>query len=320
MKSDRLVVASRGSKLALEQARIVTDLIKSAHPGVQIEVRSVTTAGDRDRRPFAAIGGKGLFVKELERELLEGRADIAVHSAKDLTAELANGCAIVCWPLRGAVHDVVVGGRGETGQQRLATLPSGATVGTSSMRRRALLAELRSDLEVVDLRGNLDTRLAKVREGEMDAAILAAAGLERLSSLNADAAALDPERWIPPPGQGALAVEARADRVDIAELLGPLDDAQVRAEIASERAFAARLEGGCSVPLGCLARAEGGRLIATGYLGHPDGHDFLRDRISGGVGEAEFLGLQLAEAILAAGGAELRDEIGGLKAPEVASP
>jgi hydroxymethylbilane synthase len=319
--SDRLVVASRGSKLALEQAGIIVDLLRRVRPKLDITVQPVTTTGDRDRRSFAAIGGKGLFVKELEREVAEGRADIAVHSAKDLTAELAAGCAIVCWPARASANDVVVGGgSGDAGEQRLSSLPPGATVGTSSMRRRALLAELRSDLEVVDFRGNLDTRLAKVRDGVVDAAILAAAGMERLGGSAVDAASLDPERWVPAPGQGALAVEARSDRADLAELVAPIDDARVRAEVTCERAFAARLEGGCSVPLGCLARVVDDRLVVTGYLGHPDGHESLRDRISGGVDEADLLGAELADAILRAGGDELLDELSGLKAPEIASP
>jgi hydroxymethylbilane synthase len=318
--SDRLVVVSRGSKLALEQAGIIVDLLHRVRPDLDITVRPVTTTGDRDRRSFAAIGGKGLFVKELEREVAEGRADIAVHSAKDLTAELAAGCTVVCWPVRASVNDVVVGGSGDAGEHRLSSLPPGATIGTSSMRRRALLAELRTDLEVVDFRGNLDTRLGKVRDGVVDAAILAAAGLERLGARGVEAGLLDPERWVPAPGQGALAVEARFDRVDIADLVAPIDDARVRAEVTCERAFAGRLEGGCSVPLGCLARAADDRLVVTGYLGHPDGHESLRDRISGGIDEAELLGRELADAILRAGGDELLDELSGLRAPEIASP
>jgi hydroxymethylbilane synthase len=317
--SDRLIVASRGSKLALEQAGIVIHLLRRVRPDLDIAVQPVTTMGDRDRRSFATIGGKGLFVKELEREVAERRADIAVHSAKDLTAELVAGCVIVCWPERASVNDVVVGGRGDSGEERLSNLRSGATVGTSSMRRRALLAELRPDLDVVEFRGNLDTRLAKVKDGEVDAAILAAAGIDRLGG-EVDAGPLDPERWVPAPGQGALAVEARSDRADIADLVGPIDNARVRAEVTCERAFAARLEGGCSVPLGCLARADGARLVATGYLGHPAGHESMRDRVSGGVDEAEQLGRELADAILLAGGKELLDELGELEAPEIASP
>ena len=305
----KLVLASRGSKLALTQAGLVVDMLERVDPSIEVEVRTVKTTGDKDARPFGAIGGRGLFVTEVEREVAERGADFAVHSAKDLTAELAPGCSLVCVPARGPVYDVVVGGEGGSGEERIGSLPSGAVVGTSSMRRRALLAEARPDLEVADLRGNLDTRLAKVERGDVDVAILAAAGLERIGVPSG--AALDPLRWVPPPGQGALAVEALTERRDLLELFAPLTDAAARAEIVCERAFAARLEGGCSVPLGCLARAEDGVLSVTGFLGHPEGLESMRDRISGGVDEAAALGVELAQAILAGGGDALLEELGG---------
>jgi len=314
-----LVIASRGSKLALRQVRIVADLVTARHPSVEIEVREVTTKGDRDGRAFSQIGGKGLFTSEVEREVGEGRADVAVHSAKDLTAELAPGCAIVCVPQRASVHDVVVGGAGADGMDRLASLPSGGRVGTSSMRRRSLLAELRSDLEVVELRGNLDTRLAKVARGDVDAAILAAAGIERLGA-DVSVGRLDESRWVPPPGQGALAIEALADRDDLSELFGSLTDEASMAEVTAERAFAARLEGGCSVPLGCLARAAEGRLVIDGFLGGPDGTQSFRDRVSGGTNEAMDLGRELAEAILHAGGDELLIDLKEIDTPDVVEP
>jgi hydroxymethylbilane synthase len=307
--------------LARRQAAIVADLVRDRHPEVDVDISVVSTRGDRDTRPFRAIGGKGLFVAEIERAVVDGDADVAVHSAKDLTAQLAPGCAIVCVPERGPVHDVIVGGDGETGEQRIASLEEGARVGTSSMRRRALLAEARPDLDVVDLRGNLDTRLAAVADGRIDAAIVAAAGLERLASERSPAAgALDPERWIPPPGQGALAVEACAERADVEAVFAELSDENARAELACERAFAERLEGGCSVPLGCLARATGTSLVVTGYLGHPDGGDALRDRVSGGVDEAIPLGRELADSILRAGGDELLAGLREVAAPEIDAP
>jgi hydroxymethylbilane synthase len=316
---DRIVVASRGSELALRQTHIVVDLIERAHPGIEIEILEVTTKGDNDQRPFAQIGGKGLFTSEIERRVAAGEADIAVHSAKDLTAELAPGCTIACIPERAAANDVVVGGFGESGEERLMSLPAGARVGTSSMRRRSLLLELRDDVEVADLRGNLDTRLRKVKDGEVDVAILAMAGLLRIGRAD-EGAALDESRWIPAPAQGALAVECLARRADLLELLAPIEDKGARAEVEAERSFAAAMEGGCSVPLGCRARLSAAGLVVDGFLGTADGVTTLRDRISGSPGEAVALGRELAEAILAAGGDDILDEVKDSPAPSVQEP
>lgn len=303
-----LRIATRGSKLALTQTEIVSGLIRAEHPDISIEIVTVSTKGDKDARPYAEIGGKGLFMTEVEREVLEGRADLAVHSAKDLTSELAEGCEILCVPRRAPSHDVVVGGIEGDGGTRLGALAAGATVGTSSMRRRALLAEVRPDLDVVELRGNLDTRLAKVARGDVDVAILAAAGIERLGS-QVSAGPLDPDGWVPAPAQGALAIEGRSDRGDLIELLGPLEHAVSRAEVTAERSFAAALEGGCSVPLGCRAVVSDGRLVVNGYLGWPNGSQSFRDRISGRASDAASLGRELAEAIRSCGGQDILDEL-----------
>ena len=316
---DSLVIASRGSRLARRQAGIVSELLTAAHPGLKVEVAAVATAGDRDGRAFAAIGGRGLFVAEVEREVVEGRADVAVHSAKDLTSDLAAGCGIVCVPARGPVADVVVGGRGASGEERLATLRAGATVGTSSMRRALLIAQARPDVHSVELRGNLDTRLDKVARGEVDVAILATAGLERLRT-GASFAELDPFSWIPAPAQGALAVEALTSRSEIVDLFAPLNDPQARAEVTCERAFAHRLEGGCSVPLGCLARPGAGGLVVTGWLGSPLTGQSIRDRISGPPEDAAALGAELAEAMMDAGGDELLEDIRATDAAEPSAP
>ncbi|MDP9067525.1 MAG: hydroxymethylbilane synthase [Actinomycetota bacterium] len=294
-------------------------LLRDAHPDLEVEVKVVKTTGDADSRPFAEIGGKGLFTTEVEAEVMTGGADVAVHSAKDLTADVAEGCVIVCVPTRGSVHDVVVGGHGSSGEERLAALPRGATVGTSSLRRRALLLDWRPDLEVVEFRGNVDTRLKKVSDGVVDAAILAAAGLERLG-LDAGAAPLATSRWLPAPAQGTIAIEAQEDRNDLKELFAPLEDSVARAEFDCERAFSRAMEGGCSVPLGCLARASEGRVVADGFLGLPDGSHSMRDRISGGAHEAAALGAELAEAIISCGGREILEELEEFASPMVPEP
>ncbi len=306
-----LVLATRGSKLALKQAAITSALITVAHPDVTIEVRTVKTTGDKDRRPFSEIGGKGLFTSEVEREVAEGRAHLAVHSAKDLTAAIGPGCTIAAVPPRERSEDVIVGGSGSA-MDRLSSLAAGARVGTSSIRRRALLAEARDDLECVEFRGNLDTRLRKIADGEVDAALLAAAGIARLGMWDeADPAPLDPTWWVPPPGQGALAIEARAGDTEVLEILNALDDPEARATLEVERAFSERLEGGCSVPLGCFAQVDGDRLMVTGYLGHPSGTHAIRDRISGGLSDARAIGIELAEAIISGGGDDILEELGG---------
>jgi hydroxymethylbilane synthase len=225
---------------------------------------------------------------------------------------------MVCIPERASAHDVIVGGRGNDAGERLGSLPKGARVGTSSMRRRALLAETRPDLEAVELRGNLDTRMGKVERGEVDAAILAAAGLERLGF--PDEPGLEPTWWVPAPAQGALAVEAGAGRDEISALMAPLHDSSAGAEVACERAFTMVLEGGCSIPLGCLARASGSDLSVVGYIGHPAGTNSLRDRISGPLTNAEDLGRDLARALLDGGGADILEDLRDQPVPEVVEP
>lgn len=320
-----LNIASRGSALALRQAAIVADLVTAARPSIKVRITTVSTSGDRDKSlPFAAIGGKGLFTAEVERTVEEGLADVAVHSAKDLTAALAPGCVLVGVPERAPVHDVVVGGGHGDGAARLRALPAGARVGTSSMRRRALLAEVRPDLEPVELRGNLDTRLRKVAAGEVDAAILAAAGMIRLHGADADVSGgLDPAWWVPAPGQGALAVEGLAARADLVGLFAALSNRRTWAELTCERAFADELEGGCSVPLGCLARAGAQGLLVSGYLGWPGGAQGLRDRISGPPSEAAALGRELARSLLDSGGREILAELEATaedEGPRIAPP
>jgi hydroxymethylbilane synthase len=319
MMISTLRIATRGSALALRQTSRVAERLRALHPELHVDIVEVSTTGDKDTRPFSAIGGKGLFVTEVENALLDARADAAVHSAKDLTAELAEGCHIACIPERLSPADVVVGGTGDSGEERLGRLAPGSVVGTSSMRRRSLLNEARDDLEIVELRGNLDTRLRKVAEGAVSAAILAAAGIERLG-VDASYGALDDSRWVPAPAQGALAVETLAERTEITALFAPLDEATARAEVECERAFAARLEGGCSVPLGCRAHASDGRLVVSGFLGSPDGIYVVRDRISGPLDHSVQLGRELAEAIIDSGGSDILEELKDSDTPEVPEP
>lgn len=314
-----LRIATRSSALALRQTSLVIERLRATYPELDAEVVEIRTTGDRDSRPFAAIGGKGLFVAEVEQAVLDRRADVAVHSAKDLTAELAPGCGIVCVPERARANDVVVGGQGDSGEERLGRLKSGAVVGTSSMRRRSLLNEAREDLEVVELRGNIDTRLSKVAAGEVEVALLAAAGLERLGA-DVSYGALDDARWVPAPAQGALALEALEERDDLKEMFGALNDERALIEIECERAFAQHLEGGCSVPLGCRARATANGLVVGGFLGTPDGVYTVRDRISGPLNQARELGIELAQAMLDSGGSEILEELKGEDAPEVPAP
>lgn len=315
----RLVVASRASRLALTQTGLVIDALRAFHPELEVEILEVSTEGDRDQRPFAEIDGKGLFTSEVERAVVEGRADVAVHSSKDLTARLAEGCSIVCYPMRAERADVVVGGTGDSAEERLRSLGPGASVGTSSMRRRSLLAEMRPDLATVEFRGNLDTRLAKVADGVVDAAILAAAGLDRLGIAVDPASCLDPTWWVPAPGQGALAVEALTERDDLRDLFSSLDDPATRSELDAERAYGLRLEGGCSVPLGCSAVVSGSSLTVTGYLGAPDGRS-VRETRDGDSSDATAIGSELAEAILGAGGEAILADIGPRDVPVVEEP
>ena len=315
-----LVVASRGSRLALKQVEIVRELLAAADPSIVLEVKVVKTSGDADQRPFSAIGGKGLFTSEVERVVVEGGADFAVHSAKDLTAEVAPGSVIACVPQRAPRQDVVVGGRGATGEERLGSLAEGAVVGTSSMRRRALLGEARPDLRTVELRGNLDTRLQKVAAGEVDAAILAEAGIVRLFGAGVERGLLGADWWVPPPGQGALALQARAGDDELLQLLAAIEHPPTRSELDCERAFGAEMEGGCSVPLGCLAEERDGQLYVTGFLGLPSGTRSMRDRISGPAARGAELGRELARAILDCGGAEIIEELAYEDAPQVEEP
>ncbi|MBE3550440.1 MAG: Porphobilinogen deaminase [Brockia lithotrophica] len=293
-----LVLATRRSALALAQSRAVRVALLARFPDLRIELREVVTEGDRFLdRSLAEVGGKGLFVKAIEAELLAGRADFAVHSFKDLPAELPPGLAIVAVPPREAAEDVLVARRGES----LAALPRGARVGTSSLRRAVLLRRLRPDLVVVPLRGNVDTRLRKLEAGEVDAVVLARAGLVRLGLAELAGEILDPREFIPAIAQGALALEAREEDGAVGEILRALDDPQSAARVRAERAFLRAVGGNCHVPIGAYTWWEGEILAMKGFVAAPDGTSYVEAEARGR--DPDEVARTLAEALLARGAA-----------------
>lgn len=267
-------IATRVSALALVQARQVQALL--AARGVTAELATYTTIGDRQLdRPLSAIGEKGLFTAELERDLAEGRVDCCVHSLKDLPTQSPAGLAIVAHLEREDPRDALVLAPGVSARS-IAELPHGAIVGTSSLRRRAQLLALRPDLRVVELRGNVPTRVRKVDEGQVQAAILAAAGLRRLDLATRIACLLDPPAWLGAAGQGAIAVQARADDTSTVSLLATLDHAPTSRAVAAERAFLGALEGGCQVPIGVAIAADAAGHVLHGFVADLDGTELLR--------------------------------------------
>jgi len=294
------VVGTRGSRLALRQTELVLEALRSHHPEFAVEVREVRTEGDR--RPhdsLSRIGGQGVFVKELEAALLRGEVDLAVHSLKDVPIELAPGLMLAAVLERGDPRDALVARDGAT----LTVLPAGARVGTGSGRRSIQLRVLRPDLVPVDIRGNVDTRIRKVDEGEVDAVVLAVAGLERLGLLGRATELFDHDGMLPAVGQGALAVEARADDAELLDLLSAIDHQQTRLACEAERAFLRRLGGGCLLPFGALAVVEGEAVRMSGFISDMAGERVFRGEVSGPSKDAESVGVRLAEALLEQGAA-----------------
>lgn len=297
-------IASRGSELALWQARAVEAALRREDPGVEVEIRIIRTTGDRILDvPLAQIGDRGLFTKEIDEALLRGDADLAVHSLKDVPTRLPEGLEIAAVSGREDPRDVLVRRAGEAGG--LDALPSGARVGTSSLRRRAQLRALRPDLEVLDLRGNLNTRLAKLDAGEYDAILLAAAGVRRLGWKERISAFLDPGAWLPAVGQGALAVVTRADDAATRARLSAVHDPDAADRTAAERAFLHALEGGCQVPIGALCTLSGDTLTLDGLVAGLDGDPLLREELSGPRAEPAALGRRLAEELRGRGADEV---------------
>jgi hydroxymethylbilane synthase len=299
-----LRLATRASALALAQSRLVADGLRAAWPELRVELVTVVTEGDRHRDvPAATLGGKGIFTAAVQQAVLDGRADLAVHSAKDLPAVQVPGLALAAVPERDDPRDVLVG------RQRLGgldDLSAGARVGTGSPRRVALLSWLRPGLEVVSLRGNVDSRVRRVHAGELDAVVLAAAGLRRLG-LAGEAVRLDPESFTPAPGQGCLAVEARQDDDRTLGLLAALTHGPSRVALLGERAFLRRLGGSCTLPAGALLRQAGEDAVEIqGFLSALDGKGLVRERVGGPADDPERLGEALADRLLDAAGPEVR--------------
>ena len=302
-----IVIASRGSPLALWQANYVKSRLESLDPSLKASIKTVATKGDKILDvPLAKVGGKGLFVKEIEEALLDGRADIAVHSMKDVPMELPEGLIIGCMPEREDASDCFVSTRFAS----FDTLPIGAKVGTSSLRRKAQLLHKRPDLNIVDLRGNVDTRLNKLREGRCDAVILATAGLYRLDLSERFTLPFDPDVILPAAGQGAIGIECSEDNYDLFVLLSQLEDRPTRVCVDAERAFLARLNGGCQVPIAARAVMLDDETVSLdGLVADPDGREILRDQILGDASDSAKLGENLANRLLAAGAGKILEKI-----------
>ncbi len=299
-------IATRKSALALWQAEFVKAELLRHHPALQVELVPMSTQGDKILdTPLAKIGGKGLFVKELETAMLDGRADIAVHSMKDVPVAFPDGLVLQTICQREDPRDAFVSNQ----FQHLDQLPQGAVVGTSSLRRQCQLKALRPDLTVRDLRGNVNTRLAKLDNGEFAAIILAAAGLIRLGFAARIASYIEPEQSLPANGQGAVGIECRSDDTVIQQLLAPLEHQATRLCVLAERAMNRRLQGGCQVPIGAFATLNGDQLQLRGLVGSLDGSQIIHGAQSGPAELAEQLGLAVAEQLLAQGAGAILQQV-----------
>jgi hydroxymethylbilane synthase len=308
MKND-LVIGSRGSKLALTQANMIKAELEQLQPSLAVRTEIIKTSGDVKTAPLSVIGGQGVFTKELEEALLDGRIDLAVHSLKDLPTIIPEQLAIAAICKREDPRDALVMNQKLKGpESSVHALPKGATVGTSSPRRLAQLKYLRDDLVIQDLRGNVDTRLRKLDEGQYDVLVLACAGLRRLGLADRISAPLPASEMLPAVGQGALGIETRADDEATIEGVSKLDHKFTRLACTAERAFLRSLGGGCQLPIAAYAVVREKRIRLDGLIADPQGKRIVRERISGGLDEADELGRRLAEQLLKQGAAELLAE------------
>lgn len=303
-----LRIGTRGSRLALVQSEWVKKKIEGRHPQVQAELVRIKTTGDKILdSPLSKVGGKGLFVKEIEEALLRKQVDLAVHSMKDMPAELPEGLTLSTFPEREDPRDAFVSIKYENLEQ----LPKGARVGTSSLRRSAQLLHIRPDLKLVPLRGNVDTRLRKLEAGDFQAIILAAAGLRRLGLADRISQMISTDQILPAIGQGVLGLEVRHDDEQTIGLIGFLNHEETKVTVIAERAFLRELEGGCQVPMAAFCRLNGDELQLEGMIGELDGSKVIRDKITGAWNEAENLGISLARRLLASGADKILEWIYG---------
>lgn len=301
-----LRIATRKSPLALWQAEHVRSALLARHPELDVELVTMTTQGDRILdTPLAKVGGKGLFVKELETGMLEGRADLAVHSMKDVPVEFPDGLGLAAILPREDPRDALVSNHFDS----LDALPEGARVGTSSLRRLVQLRARRPDLQVLDLRGNVNTRLAKLDAGDYDAILLACAGMKRMGWEARITEALAPDRFLPAIGQGAIGIECRDDDARVRALVAELDDTETATRVRAERALNARLMGGCQVPIAGYAEIDHGVIVLRALVGRPEGGALVEGVISGKPADAEELGEVLADDLLSRGAREILEEV-----------
>ena len=301
-----ICIGTRGSALALWQANHVKQNIETAFPDVQVDITIIKTTGDRiTDRPLAMVGGKGLFVKEIEAALLDGSIDLAVHSMKDMPGELPYGLVIGAIPERANPFDVLICAQGTL----LKEYPKGAVIGTSSLRRGSQLKHVRPDLEIKSIRGNLDTRLKKLKSGEYDAIVLAAAGLERLGQGSEITEYLTETDMVPAVGQGALCIETRENDPDMAEILSVLDHESTRTCVTGERSFLKEIEGSCHIPVACFGKHQDGKILLTAVVASEDGKSFIKETIESTPEQVVEKGRELAKLVLEKGGQRILEAL-----------
>ncbi len=303
-----LKIGTRGSRLALAQSQWVKEEIEKQHKDINVELIKISTTGDKYlEAPLSKVGGKGLFVKEIEDALLNKRIHMAVHSMKDVPAELPEGLMLSAFPEREDPRDALI----SRDNLNIDQLPPGSKVGTSSLRRAAQLLHIRPDLEIVSLRGNVDTRLRKLESGDLQAIVLAAAGLKRLGLSSLISHTIPDDKILPAIGQGALGLEVRSDDVDTVEILNFLDHEQTRLTVSAERSFLKELQGGCQVPIAGFARLLGTQLRLKGLVAELDGSGAIMDEITGPESQAVDLGTELARKLLTSGADRILENVYG---------